>query len=71
MLTDVKPGSVFSSFSTTRFVPRSTKKSTRAMPQHLVARNAATESARICSVTACGNAAGMMSSVASLWYFAA
>ena len=48
----VKPGRVFSSLTRTRSVPRSRKKSTRAMPEIPAARKAFTASARTSSETA-------------------
>jgi len=55
----VKPGSEFSSFRRIRFVPRSTKKSTRANPAPPSVSNAAIASIRISSTISSGSSAGI------------
>src|SRR5205823_10569044 len=70
MLIRVKPGMVFSSFSRTRPVARSMKKSTRAMPATSTAWKARTASARTSSATPASIGAGMSSREPSSRYFA-
>ena len=67
-LVEVKPGIVFSSFTTTS-PPSRTKKSTRAIPSHSLATNASTESCCTRSIVSGGSSGGITSSIPSASYF--
>src|SRR5450756_355880 len=70
MLMVVKPGMVLISFRYSLPVPRSRKKSTRAIPQQSTARKASTARRRTSAVASSGIGAGISNFELSLTYLA-